>query len=50
MLKSSLSVRLLKKVQLQGGARREARDVLGAYVAAPRERSNAADAPFSAAC
>jgi hypothetical protein len=49
MLKNSLSVRLLKKVQLQGGARSEARGVLRAYVAAPRERSNAADGPFSAA-
>jgi len=28
----------------------EARGVLNAYVAAPRERGNAADGPFSAAC
>jgi hypothetical protein len=50
MLKNSFSVRLLKKVQMQGGAGGEARGVLGAYVAAPRERANAADGPFSAAC
>jgi predicted dehydrogenase len=41
--------RLLKKAQVQGGARGEARGVLGPYVAAPRERANAADGPFSAA-
>jgi hypothetical protein len=50
MLKNSLSVRLLKKVQMQGGARAEARGVLSTYVAAPREGDNAADGPFSAAC
>ena len=42
--------RLLKKIQMQGGARCEARGVLGLYVAAPRERANAADGPFSAGC
>jgi len=50
MLKNSLLARLLKKVQMQGGARCEVRDVRGRYVAAPRERANAADGPFSAAC
>jgi hypothetical protein len=50
MLKDSFSARLLKKVQMQGGARWEARGVLGSYVAAPRERANAADGTFSAAC
>jgi hypothetical protein len=50
MLKNSFSARLLKKVQMQGGARCEVRGVLGPYVAAPRERANAADGPFSAAC
>jgi len=50
MLKNSFPARLLKKVQLQGGARSEVRGVLGPYVAAPRERANAADGPFSAAC
>jgi hypothetical protein len=50
MLKKSLFRRLLKKAQVQGGARRGARGVLGSYVAAPRERANAADGPFSAAC
>jgi hypothetical protein len=50
MLKYSLQPRLLKKVQLQGGARCEVRGVLSAYVAAPRERANTADWPFSAAC
>jgi hypothetical protein len=49
MLKYSLLLRLLKKVHMQGGARCEARGVLSAYVAAPRERDNAAGAPFSAA-
>jgi hypothetical protein len=39
----------LKKVQMQGDARCEARGVLGMYVAAPRERVNAAGGPFSAA-
>ena len=42
--------RLLKKVQMQGGACCEARGVLRPYVAAPRERANAAGGPFSAAC
>ncbi len=50
VLKNSLWSRLLKKVQMQGGARGEVRGVLGLYVAAPRERANAADGPFSAAC
>ena len=50
MLKNSFSLRLLKKIQLQGGARCEVRGVLSAYAAAPRERDNAADGPFSAAC
>ena len=61
VLKNSLSPRLLKKVQMQGGAHSEARGVLGPYVAAPRERANAPPAavpsaagravrPFSAAC
>jgi hypothetical protein len=50
MLKNPFSARLLKKVQMQGGARCEVRGVLGPYVAAPRERANAADGPFSAAC
>jgi hypothetical protein len=50
LLNNPLSVRLLKKVQMQGGTRCEARDVLSTYVAAPRERDNAADGPFSAAC
>jgi hypothetical protein len=49
MLKSTFSYRPLKKVQVQGGARGEARGVLRSYVAAPRERANAADGPFSAA-
>jgi phosphoserine phosphatase RsbU/P len=34
---------------MQGGARAEARGVRGVCVAAPRERANAADGPFSAA-
>jgi len=50
LLKKLLLARPPKKVQMQGGARCEARDVLGPYVAAPRERANAADGPFSAAC
>jgi hypothetical protein len=50
LLKNSLSPRLLKKVQMQGGERSEVRGVLATYVAAPRERANAADGPFSAAC
>jgi hypothetical protein len=49
MLKNPLFRRLLKKAQVQGGARCEVRGVLGPYVAAPRERANAADGPFSAA-
>ena len=50
MLNNSLLFRLLKKVRMQGGARGEARGVLSTYAAAPRERVNAADGPFSAAC
>jgi len=50
VLKNPLLLRLLKKVQMQGGAGDEVRGVLGLYVAAPRERANAADGPFSAAC
>jgi len=56
MLQNPLLPRLLKKVQMQGGARGEVRDVLGPYVAAPRERGGthrrwvSADGPFSAAC
>jgi len=47
MLKNSFSARLLKKVQMQGGAPGtrppgwvQVRGVLGPYVAAPRERAN----------
>ena len=40
MLKNSFSARLLKKAQMQGGARCEVRGVLSPYVAAPRERAN----------
>jgi hypothetical protein len=50
MLKNPFLLRLLKKVQMQGGARCEVRGVLSLYVAAPREHANAADGPFSAAC
>jgi hypothetical protein len=50
MLKNSISPRLIKKVQMQGGVRCEVRGVLGPYAAAPREHANAADGPFSAAC
>ncbi len=50
MLKNLQVARLLKKVQMQGGARFAARGVLGSYVAASRERANAADGPFSADC
>jgi hypothetical protein len=57
MLENLSLVRLLKKVQMQGGVTHpygwvpaEVRDVLRTYVAAPRERANAADGPFSAAC
>ena len=48
MLSNLYSRRLLKKVQMQGGKRCGARGVLACYVAAPRERANAADGPFSA--
>jgi hypothetical protein len=50
MLKNPFSFRLLKKAQMQGGARCEVRGVLRPYAAAPRERANAADGSFSAAC
>jgi len=62
VLKNSLCPRLLKKVQMQGGVTHQmgtrypsagwvqVRGVLGPYVAAPRERANAANGPFSAAC
>jgi len=50
MLKNPFSPRLLKKVQMQGGVRCEVRGVLSPYVAVPRERADAADGPFSAAC
>ena len=50
MLKRSILPRLLKKVQIQGGKRCEARGVLIAYAAGPRERANAVDGPFSVAC
>jgi hypothetical protein len=50
MLKNPFSPGLLKKAQMQGGVRCEVRGVLGPYAAAPRERVNAADGPFSAAC
>ncbi len=50
LLKGPLFRRLLKKAQVRGGARGEARGVLGPYVAAPRECANAADGSFSAAC
>jgi len=57
MLNNSFSARLLKKVQMQGGAPGthplgwvQVRGVFGSYVATPRERANAADGPFSAAC
>jgi hypothetical protein len=50
MLKNPFSPRLLKKAQVQGGVRCEARGVLNPYVAAPHERANAADGSFSAAC
>jgi hypothetical protein len=35
---------------MQGGKRRAVRGVLYLYAAASRERANAADGPFSAAC
>ncbi len=50
LLKNPFLCRPLKKVQMPGGARCEVRGVLRPYVAAPRERANAADGPFSAAC
>ena len=61
MLKNSYTPRLLKKVQMSrdfAGRRAgypsagwvQVRGVLGLYAAAPRERANAADGPFSAAC
>jgi hypothetical protein len=50
MLKNPLFIRLLKKAQMQGGEGCEVRGVLSAYAAAPRERANAADGSFSAAC
>ena len=60
LLKNLPLRRLLKKAQVQGGARCEVRGVLGPYVAPPRERANAPPAapeaagrdvgPFSAAC
>ena len=56
LLKGPFVRRLLKKAQMQGGVTHlrwvpgEVRGVLGSYVAAPRERANAADGPFSAAC
>jgi hypothetical protein len=56
MLKYRLSARLLKKVQMQGGARRAGYPpqvgpgvLKGTPQRAP-ERTNAADGPFSAAC
>ena len=45
----SVVPRPLKKDQMQGGARSEARGVRGVYVAAPRKRANAANGLFSAA-
>jgi hypothetical protein len=57
MLKNPFSIRLLKKAQMQGGVTHPegwvpgvVRGVLSSYVAAPRERANAAGGPFSAAC
>jgi len=59
MLKDPFSPGLLKKAQMQGGARCEARGVLSPYVAAPRERGGYPSGPedgspqmgiFSAAC
>ena len=40
LLKNSRFCMLLKQVQMQGGARSEARGVPRAYVAVPRERAN----------
>jgi hypothetical protein len=39
LLKNLFSSRLLKKVQMQGGARGEVRGVLSTYAAVPRERA-----------
>jgi len=57
MVKNPFFPRLLKKVQMQGGVTHPegwvpsgVRGVLNTYVAAPRERANAGDGPFSAAC
>jgi len=57
MLKSSFMLRLLKKVHMQGGAPGthllgwvQARGVLNRYVAARRERDNAAGGAFSVTC
>ncbi len=57
LLKRPFSPRLLKKAQVQGAATHpldgypaETRGVLSTYVAAPRERGNVADGPFSADC
>jgi hypothetical protein len=50
MLRNSLSRRLLKKAQVQGGARCAERGVLGCTPQRARECANAADGPFSAAC
>jgi hypothetical protein len=49
LLRKAFFPRPLKRVQMQGAARSEARGVLSMYVAAPRERGNAADGAFSAA-
>jgi hypothetical protein len=50
MSKHRFSPKPLKKVQMQGEGRCEVQGVLNMYAAAPRERFNAADGPFSAAC
>jgi hypothetical protein len=50
VLKNSFLLRLLKKVQIQGGKRGVVGGVLSVYAATPRERANAVDGPFSAAC
>ena len=55
MVKNSFLLRLLKKVRMQGSGTHlrwvpgAVRGVLSTYVAAPRERDNAAEGPFSAA-
>ena len=56
MLKNPFWVGLLKKAQMPGGEPGthplgwvQVRGVLNTYAAAPRERANAADGPFSAA-